>query len=52
MIKSTWNMPIAMAVVSTVGLIAALFADGLADVVSWIALSVPVLICGWYGLKA
>ena len=52
MIKSTWTMPIAMAVVSTIGLLSALFADGFSDVVSWVALSVPVLVCGWYGLKA
>jgi len=40
-------LPVAIAVLSTVGLIAALTGDGWRDVLSWIALGVPVLAVGW-----
>lgn len=48
--QSLWQvfaLPIAIAVLSTVGLIAALMGDGWHDVLSWIALAVPVLAVGW-----
>ena len=42
-----WGAPVAVGLVSLVGLAAALLADGVGDVVSWIALAVPVAISGW-----
>src|SRR5690606_24298275 len=39
--------PLAIAVLSVVGLLAALVADGWMDVVSWVALAVPPLVIVW-----
>ena len=39
-----WGAPFGVGVVSIVGLVAALLGDGLADALSWAALSVPVAI--------
>jgi hypothetical protein len=44
--RQIWGAPITLGVVSMVGLIAALLADGLWDVLSWIALAAPVAVCG------
>ena len=46
-----WPMPILLGCVSTLGLASALLADGWADAVSWITLTVPVLVIFWYSLK-
>ena len=43
----TFGAPLAIAVVSLIGLVAALAGDGLADVVSWVGLSVPVAVIVW-----
>ena len=40
-----WAAPLTIGVVTLVGLVAALLADGFGNVVSWISLGVPVLIC-------
>ncbi len=42
--------PIAIALASTAGLLAALVGDGWWDVASWCALGAVVLLCAWYGL--
>lgn len=39
-----WPVPIVLAVLSALGLVAALLGDGFADVVSWIALGVPLVV--------
>jgi hypothetical protein len=51
--RQIWGAPIALGVLSLVGLVAALVADGLGDVVSWVALAVPAAIClrGWLASK-
>ena len=46
-----WQMPVLLAGVSTLGLASALLADGWADVLSWLALTVPVLVIFWHSLK-
>lgn len=43
-----WAWPIAVALVSTAGLIAALVGDGPLDVVSWLGLGVPVAVSVWF----
>lgn len=40
-------MPIFLAVLTAVGLLAGLSGDGLADVLSWLGLAVPAAICVW-----
>ena len=51
--REIWRGPLLMALLSGVGLVAALLADGLADWVSWLSLAVPVLVCcrGWFGCR-
>ena len=39
--------PLAMCVLSLIGLVSALAGDGLADWLSWAALAVPVLAVAW-----
>lgn len=46
-----WPMPILLGCVSTLGLASALLADGWADALSWVTLTVPVLVIFWYSLK-
>lgn len=46
-----WAIPGAIGVLSAVGLVAALVADGVSDVVSWFALGVPVAVALWYAFR-
>ena len=45
--RRIFAVPAAIAVISTIGLVSALAGDGLQDVVSWIALSIPILAVAW-----
>lgn len=38
-----WGMPLVLGLLSAIGLVAALLADGLGDVLSWAALAVPTV---------
>ncbi len=44
-----WFWPIVIGLLSAVGLLSGLLYDGLGDVVSWLALLVPVALAVWYG---
>ncbi len=46
-----WAMPILLGVSSAIGLSAALLGDGIWDVLSWISLGVPVLLCLRYLIR-
>lgn len=46
--RQIWVMPVVLAVVSAGGLLSALLGDGIWDVFSWVALSAPVIVIGWY----
>ncbi|CAO3380212.1 hypothetical protein [Azospirillum argentinense] len=46
-LPAIFGIPIAIALVTAVGLIIALLDDGVVDAVSWVALSVPVLTAVW-----
>jgi hypothetical protein len=46
-----WGWPIALGVLTCVGLLAALLGDGAWDQVSAVALGAPVLAGAWHGLK-
>ena len=48
---SVFRIPIAIGLVSFVGLIAALLEDGPYDWVSWFGLSVPVAVIVWARLR-
>jgi hypothetical protein len=43
-----FGAPLMVAVLSTVGLVSALLGDDLWDVISWLALTVPVVLIVWY----
>ncbi len=46
-----WAMPILLAVLTIVGLVAALLGDGVWDLVSAVTLGAPVAVALWYGLR-
>ena len=47
LLRSTWTVPILLALLSVVGLVAALTGDGWRDAVAWVGLGLPVLSIGW-----
>ena len=50
--RRMWGWPIALGLLTTIGLISALFSDGgFGDVLAWFALGVPVVVCAWYGWR-
>ncbi|WP_219209850.1 hypothetical protein [Variovorax boronicumulans] len=45
-----WGWPLVMGLLTTVGLISALFSDGGAgDMLAWLTLGIPVGVCIWFG---
>ncbi|MEO5955751.1 MAG: hypothetical protein ABIR36_08710 [Nitrospiraceae bacterium] len=46
--RQIWGLPIALGLVSAVGLLAALLGDGIWDVVSWSSLAAPVIAVVWH----
>lgn len=47
-----WGWPLVMGVLTTVGLISALFSDGGAgDILAWVTLGIPVAVCAWFGWR-
>jgi hypothetical protein len=46
---NVWFMPAMVGLISTVGLVVALLADGWADVISVALLSLPAVLCIWLG---
>ncbi len=49
--RRVWPAPIALGVLSAVGLTAALLSDGLGDVLAWAALAVPVVVVTHYACR-
>lgn len=47
MIRSTFAIPVILALVTLVGLVSALAGDGWPDVPAWAALALPVAAVGW-----
>ncbi len=50
--QQVFRAPLMVALAATLGLVSALFGDGLWDGLSWLALSVPVILGLIYGLRA
>ena len=46
-----WGGPLAMAVLTAIGLLSALLGDGFWDALSAVALGIPVLACAWFGWR-
>jgi hypothetical protein len=49
--SSVWRMPIVLGALTIVGLVGALFGDGVWDLLFAWALAVPVALGGWYALR-
>ncbi len=47
MIRSTFAVPVLLALASILGLVIALTGDGARDVLSWAALALPIVAVGW-----
>jgi hypothetical protein len=50
-LRKVFAAPAVLAAASSVGLVAALVADGPGDVVSWLTLGAAVAVCGYYALR-
>jgi hypothetical protein len=47
-----WGWPIVLGLLTTLGLISALFSDGgLGDILAWFALGIPCVLGAWYGWR-
>ncbi len=46
-----WGWPIALSILTIVGLVSALLGDGVWDYLSALALGVPLAVGGWYSLR-
>lgn len=42
---TVFRIPVALAAITAVGLVAGLLGDGALDVLAWLGLSIPVLVC-------
>jgi hypothetical protein len=47
MIRSTFAIPTVIAALTVAGLVLALTGDGAPDILSWIALALPIAALGW-----
>ncbi len=50
--RQIWGMPIAIGVVSAVGLTSALLGDDIWDALSWCALAIPIVVPFWYIVRS
>lgn len=50
-LRQVFAAPLAIAILSAVGLISALVGDDIWDVLSWLTLAVPVAVILWYWLR-
>lgn len=46
-----WGMPILLGILTTIGLLSALFGDGIWDAISALTLGAPVAVGAWYSLR-
>jgi len=46
-----WGMPILLGILTLVGLLSALFGDGIWDALSAVTLGVPVAVGAWFSLR-
>ena len=49
--RQIWAMPLLLAVLTVIGLVAALFGDGVWDLVSSVTLGAPVAVGAWFALR-
>ena len=48
---AVWGWPVALALLTALGLLSALLGDGAWDAASWIALGIPTGACAWFGWR-
>lgn len=46
-----WGMPILLGILTVIGLLSALFGDGIWDAISALALGAPVAVGAWFSLR-
>ena len=46
--RQIWGMPVMLGILSVIGLVSGLLGDGGWDVLSWVALSLPIVVIVWY----
>jgi len=46
--RRLWGWPLLLGLVTTIGLTSALIGDGVYDVLSWLGLGIPVVVCLWH----
>lgn len=46
--KAVYRIPVVLSIITIVGLLSALFGDGLWDVVSWGLLAIPLALLGFF----
>lgn len=49
--RQIFAVPLVLAILSIIGLVSALVGDGMWDGLSWIALAIPIALCGYFLLK-
>ena len=50
--RRVWVAPSSMGLITVMGLICALLGDGVWDMLSWVALAIPVALCIFYTAKS
>jgi len=46
-----WTIPLGLGAVSLLGLLSALVGDDFLDALSWISLTIPLVVIGWFVAK-
>lgn len=50
-LRQVFGAPLAIALLSAIGLVSALLGDDVWDVLSWLTLTVPVVVVLWYWMR-
>jgi hypothetical protein len=50
--QRVFGVPILLGILSAVGLLSALFADGFWDALSWVGLGAPLVVIAWFWLRS
>ena len=50
--RQIWTVPIALGIVSAIGLVSALLGEGMWDALSWVTLTAPIAAALWFVVRA
>ncbi|MFT3815801.1 MAG: hypothetical protein QM740_20955 [Acidovorax sp.] len=51
LLQRVWKIPIALAVLTVFGLLAALMGTGVWHALAWIALAIPIVVAAYFGMR-